>query len=459
MAEYQFVSTYKSSSSDRTYTVKRNKETGQLTCDCPAFLFQRKPVDQRSCKHTVEAQQLLPQPSGKILTEVQELLKKLAELKTPTPSTATHAQSETTTATAVEVPTPVTVEVVSDQEAVAGQAYCPSCRKTEELLTLYKGTEHERVVCKGCYAAELKEKRQREVFVVGRHSAEEWEDEDELFNLLEVHGARDEGQIVWPDQYEFNLPSPPAPVLFKLPSVDIFKRAIDGIATLVDEAEFQATLEGISFTMMDPSHVALIDLLIPRDACEKFDFDGEKRRFTFNIEDVQKVLKRKHKNDSVQIFVDGEDMEMALEDGRKRIFKQHLIESYSSPCPLPKLSFNAKLVLVYEDFMDILKDLETCADHITIAASKDDVVFSGKSDQGSVRNELSKRDMGLLELEVKEESKATFSIDYLSKILKAVPCGTVKVEYSSKLPMRMELALDEMGSKIDFYLAPRVEER
>ncbi len=42
-----------------------------------------------------------------------------------------------------------------------------------------------------------------------------------------------------------------------------WKAVISAISTLVEEATFEATVEGISFRGMDPSHVALIDISWP----------------------------------------------------------------------------------------------------------------------------------------------------------------------------------------------------
>ena len=46
----------------------------------------------------------------------------------------------------------------------------------------------------------------------------------------------------------------------KTKSPDQWKVITSAISTLVDEATFEATAEGISFRGIDPSHVALIDI-------------------------------------------------------------------------------------------------------------------------------------------------------------------------------------------------------
>jgi proliferating cell nuclear antigen len=62
------------------------------------------------------------------------------------------------------------------------------------------------------------------------------------------------------------------------------------------------------------------------------------------------------------------------------------------------------------------------------------------------------------EIEVKEDSNATYSLEYLNSIVKAVgtAAGTVVCEFSSKMPLRLEFKVANIG-RIHFYLAPRVE--
>ena len=240
-----------------------------------------------------------------------------------------------------------------------------------------------------------------------------------------------------------------------------WKAVANSISTLVEEASFEATSEGLSFRAMDPSHVALVDLNWPSSAFEKYECDSQ-LKFTVRVEDFVKLIKRADTRDSVEISrANEETLVLRIQDGYKREYKLHLIESTSAPTPLPKLAFNSKLMMTEATFEKILSDISVVSDHTSIDTTKDRVVFSGKSDAGSASAEMDKSGADLLELDVKEDSKATYSIDYLLNITKAAGAtsDTVICEYSSKMPVRLEFRLSEMGGTLWFYLAPRVEER
>ena len=233
------------------------------------------------------------------------------------------------------------------------------------------------------------------------------------------------------------------------------------IQTHVEEATFDATSEGLNFRAMDPSHVALVDMVWPNSAFEKYDCDKE-FKFSVRVEDFVKLIKRADAKDSVEI-TSGDDATLLLKmsNGYKREFKLHLIESTYGPTPLPKLALNSKAQIMESTFEKILNDVSTISDHITIKSSGDNMVFSGKSDKGTASASLDRKNEDVLELEVKEESEATYSIEYMSNIVKAAGASSdiLTFEYSSKMPLKMQFNLGDAGGKIDFYLAPRIDDK
>jgi proliferating cell nuclear antigen len=244
-----------------------------------------------------------------------------------------------------------------------------------------------------------------------------------------------------------------------------WKAVTAAIQTLVEEATFDVSSDGISFRAMDPSHVALVDLLWPSGDFQKFEC-LKSDRFTVRMEDFAKLIRRAESKDSVEISRQGTDsLNVRLSNGYKREFELHLIESSQSSTPLPKLNFDAKFSATEPAFDRILNDVSAVSNHISIDAYQDRVQFSGKGDTGKAAVTLEKRGSkeasksDLLSLSADKESKSTYSIEYLLKITKAAGSATdtINFEYSSKMPLRLEFKLGKNG-RIHFYLAPRVTE-
>jgi proliferating cell nuclear antigen len=238
-------------------------------------------------------------------------------------------------------------------------------------------------------------------------------------------------------------------------------RAIaSAIKTLVEEATFEVSSEGLVFRAMDPSHIALVDLWYPNVAFERFECD-KPFKFTIRVEDFVKLIGRSDAKDSVEITSSEEDdLTLRLMNGYKREFKVHLIETTPGTAPLPKLDLDVKLSMGKTVFEKILGDISVVADQVMMSSLKEGVSFSGKSDVGAASIQLDKGGAELLELEVKQEAKASYNIDYLSNMSRAVggASDVVVVEYASKKPARLEWKLNEQGARIHYFLAPRIAE-
>ena len=239
-----------------------------------------------------------------------------------------------------------------------------------------------------------------------------------------------------------------------------WKAVTAAIQTLVEEATFEVSSDGITFRAMDPSHVALVDLFWPSAGFEKFECE-KADKFTVRVEDFAKLIKRAEAKDSIEISREGSDS-LVLKLGNKREFELHLVDSSQGTTPLPKLTFDSKFTIVEPAFERILNDVSVMSNHITIEASPERLTFSGKGDSGKASDVLEKGNNDLPEYTVTKEAKATYSIEYLLKITKAAGSASelVNFEYSSKMPLRMEFKLGEAGKsgRIHFYLAPRVQE-
>jgi proliferating cell nuclear antigen len=245
----------------------------------------------------------------------------------------------------------------------------------------------------------------------------------------------------------------------KTKSPEEWRAVISAISTLVDEATFEATVEGISFRGMDPSHVALIDIHWPNSAFEAYECDTA-LKFGVRVDEFSKMIRRADKKDAVEITVGDDSMlHIKISNSYRREYKMRLIESSASSTPLPKLTFNSKVVLTAGAFDKILSDVQVISEYISIESEPKKVEFSGKGDSGEADIILDSGSEGLEELSIQEDSKATYSLDYLSKITKAVSTagGSIAAEYSSKMPLRLEFRVANVG-RIHFYLAPRVQD-
>lgn len=255
---------------------------------------------------------------------------------------------------------------------------------------------------------------------------------------------------------------------------EIWKSISSAIMTIIDEALFDAGPQGITFRSMDPSHIALIDINWPSSAFEKYHCDST-IKFGVRIDEFAKIIKRANANDSIEIGVVLDNSSLNIktqgDGGYLRNYKMRLIESTGNTSPLPQMTFDSKIVIGIETLDKILSDVGAISEKITIdssvgiSANKKTVIFSGDSDRGEARVTMDANDDKskvefLEEITVKETSKSTYNIDFISKIIRAIghqSSNLVTIEYSSNKPLRLEFLLSGIV-KLQFYLAPRVQD-
>ena len=235
-----------------------------------------------------------------------------------------------------------------------------------------------------------------------------------------------------------------------------WKAVISAITTLVEEATFEATVEGISFRGMDPSHVALIDISWPNSAFEKYSCDSD-IKFGVRIDEFSKLIKRAEKSEGIEINISDDNM-LRVSIGKNKKYKMRLIESSASDTPLPKISYDSKITLSSARLDKILGDIDVVSDYLSIKTTSKNVEFSGKGDAGEAIINLEKNEEELQDISVSQESSGTYSLEYLDPIVKAVggTADSIICEFSSEKPLRIEFKVANIG-RIHFYLAPRVE--
>ena len=231
------------------------------------------------------------------------------------------------------------------------------------------------------------------------------------------------------------------------------------ISTLVDEATFEANVEGLLFRGMDPSHVALIDIHWPNSAFQKFHCN-DSIKFGVRIDEFSKLIRRGDKKDAVEVSIgENSTLLIRIKNGYNREYKMRLIESSSGSTPLPKLNFNSRVVLNSSTLDRVFSDIQVVSEYITLGSEQTKIVFTGKGDSGEANITLDQSSEGLEDIAVKENSNATYSLDYLSRMIKAIGStgGSVIAEYSTKMPLRLEFRVANIG-RIHFYLASRVQD-
>jgi proliferating cell nuclear antigen len=237
--------------------------------------------------------------------------------------------------------------------------------------------------------------------------------------------------------------------MFKLKVSDakLLRDMVTAISILVDEATFKIDPEGLKLRAMDPSRVAMIDFEWPKTIFEEYLCEASSK-ICINISELLKLLKRAGKDEAVELSLDEKT-------GRLQIT---ITGKYSRNFNMPTLEAAEEEVPTTQGLSQAIEDAQLVSDHVRIEADPEKLILNASGDLMGATITLQKGSDALLDLEVKENSKATFSLSYLSEIIKAASATSdiATLEFSTDMPIRIDFHQTKEG-KLTFFLAPRIE--
>ncbi len=234
-----------------------------------------------------------------------------------------------------------------------------------------------------------------------------------------------------------------------------FQKCVSAISALIDEGEFFLTDEGLKLRAMDPSQIAMVDFLYPKEAMEKFEGeDGEK--FGVSLSDFDKVMRRAKSEDKLTIKMEDGRLILLFRGKTLRKFVIPILDLGTGLAREPKIPFDAT-VRIYSDFMkDSLKDASIVSSHVTFKVTPEAFYMEAKGDKGEVNIIAEKGQDILIALEVTKEARAMFPLGYLNDLINAADSGSqVEINLKTDAPLKMTYKIGD--GKVSYYVAPRIE--
>ena len=231
------------------------------------------------------------------------------------------------------------------------------------------------------------------------------------------------------------------------------------MASLIDEAAFKFSPEGIRVKAMDPSHVALIDFVLEPGAFEEYDV---KRPATLgiNLGEMNKIMARSKAEDEFLLELDEEKNRLALtfKGASTRRFSLPLLDISEAELPEPKLQFTSSADLMAGVMQDGLRDAELIGDNVKLEIMEKGFFMRAEGDKGATEFKLSEGDAGLLKLMAKQPARAMFNIKYLIDMTKAAgSTDMITLNLGTDLPIQLDIPIAGGKGRLKFLLAPRIE--
>jgi len=250
--------------------------------------------------------------------------------------------------------------------------------------------------------------------------------------------------------------------MFKIviPDSRTWRNLMAAISTLVEEATFDVTPEGLTLRAMDPSHVAMVDFQYPKGSFQEY-VCSEPSKLCIDIADVLKLMRRLELGETLELSLDTQTghLIMKLTGKYARRFSVPILQPTTTEIPTPKLAFDVTIKMDADCLNDAVTDIGTVSDQARFEATPEKLVMTGLSETGNVVVEFEKTNQAILEFQVRSEQvKALYGVSFLQDMIKA---GTASskistFEFSTDKPIKIDFELPPQG-RLTYYLAPRLE--
>lgn len=235
---------------------------------------------------------------------------------------------------------------------------------------------------------------------------------------------------------------------------DVLKEMVKVLNTLLNEVKLVISPDAITVRAVDPSHVAMIDLELTKEAC-----------LTFEAGDLELALDLPRFNDFLNIAGHGEEISLRYDEEMNVLFATiGAIKRKLSLLDPSEIKIQKMPQLKLENFVEVgtkslkrgIKAAKEVGTYLTVTLEPESADFSSKGDIDAV-NFLLTKDM-CEKLHAEERSRSMFSLKYFEKLVSAVPDAseTITLWVGNDIPVKAEFKLAAGKGSVTFLLAPRI---
>jgi proliferating cell nuclear antigen len=238
-------------------------------------------------------------------------------------------------------------------------------------------------------------------------------------------------------------------------NAEVFKDAIETVSTLVDEAKFRLTKDGMTARAVDPANVAMVAFSLNAKAFETFEAtDGE---IGVDLTRLMDILGMASKEDKIELSLNEETRKMEIRTGTLA-YTLSLLDpgSIRKEPKVPNLDLPAKIVLNGNELKRAVKAAEKVSDHMALGVSGKTFFIEAEGDLDKVRLEIP--ETSLISIEAKNDVRSLFSLDYLSDLSKSLGKSEhVIIDLGSDYPVKFSFNIAGGNGSVTYLLAPRIE--
>jgi proliferating cell nuclear antigen len=234
------------------------------------------------------------------------------------------------------------------------------------------------------------------------------------------------------------------------------REIVDLLSVLTEEAKLCWGENGLSTTVVDGSHVALMSVTIA-DACFET-YEVEPVEIGLELGKLRDLLTLAGPNDLVEIDYDGATGAINVRVGEVHRILRGLDTSSMAEPRMPELKFDCRAKLSAERFSRALRAAKFVGELVDLSLDKNQMTFSVTVEAGEAVNV--RFDAGeMSELIAPKPTQSTYSLQFLEPLSRKLASGLtdeVTIEFQDRYPLRLTWSSNDGGAAWSYFLAPRV---
>jgi len=222
---------------------------------------------------------------------------------------------------------------------------------------------------------------------------------------------------------------------------EVLKKVVGHTSFLVDDVVLAFEDDGLSVRVVDPSHVAMLSLFIPKDDFEEYEAVGS---VAVELPKVKEVLAIAKKEAIVDITHDAEKNRLVFTLGNiQRRMALLDINSMGAPQKVPDIDYDKPSLVEQAELKKALEAIAYVTDHLTIKVRGGKIIITAEGKGDEMRVELGG--------EAGAEARAMYPLGYILPAVKTMS-GKISVFLKDDYPITLE------GENVKYMIAPRIED-
>ena len=236
----------------------------------------------------------------------------------------------------------------------------------------------------------------------------------------------------------------------------LMREIVDLLSVLTEEAKLCWGENGLSTTVVDGSHVALMSVTIA-DACFET-YEVEPVEIGLELGKLRDLLTLAGPNDLVEIDYDGATGAINVRVGEVHRILRGLDTGSMAEPRMPELKFDCRAKLSAERLSRALRAAKFVGELVDLSLDKNQMTFSATVEAGEAVNV--RFDAGeMSELIAPKPTQSTYSLQFLEPLSRKLASGLtdeVSLEFQDRYPLRLTWSSNDGGAAWSYFLAPRV---